>query len=210
MRHAFATIPIALSVACIAFSAVPVGIESEVKLANKLSTRDEHLQPFTPEIFVDIRPYDCVASFHEEHTFSPEQHWCLIEVGDAYEVQVWTERSQLGQSDVPVPKTSKPIASELAQRIRQLWLRSVLQARYSPAPSTVTDATVVTFTVRRYAAEERLYAMTLSPISDHPPRWLADLGQAIFIAAMQDGLDSTSLSREVQRVTRKVEAFYRR
>ena len=214
---------LALILAKVAGAAVPTSAADEGKLMRSPDREPKHLQPRGNN--PPFGNYDCIAEFGALHAFPPSEHWCILQRDGGYVVRAWK-----GNSNIPPapdnPDTAenearpqlyprewsiveRPVSADLAQAIRQLWMHAILEARYPLAHHSGLDGTTFAFTVQRYAVPELLTAETWSPIGDHPPTWLMELGLNIYKAAEAGNITDAKLKPEVAGVTRRVERYYR-
>jgi hypothetical protein len=215
----------ALVHASLAAAAIPTNAEEEVKQANRRPSGPEHLEPQGSRVFLR---HGCVVEFEAAYSlgsFPPEAHWCLIEKGSGYTIRSWkgfvgrpgfpdNPATPIDESDKGVPYTeqdvlSRDIPAALAENIRQLWFRAILESRYPPTNFIGYDGATYTFTVRRFAFGEYLAASVWSPELDRPPRWMVDLGMKLYETASINLPFGDQIAREVSATKRKVEAFYK-
>ena len=125
-----------------------------------------------------------VAAFVEAPSlpdFGDHVCWIISESENKYFLKCYTLNSPESTPYWSLPKADSitEIPKDIVILIRDIWMTSMFEVRYSKRRIMGCDGVNYTFSV--YTNDTRtMHGMTWSPGGDLPPRWMVELGKDIF------------------------------
>jgi hypothetical protein len=167
---------------------------------------EDYFKPFPGQI-------SCVVRFDAYPSFEKQEHWCI----DGRYLLSWTtlRDDPVVNDDVEgrLTNTSRHrdrrkvyLPRGLALEIQQLWLALLLDARVSASPPGGLDGTNYVFGA--VLGSQRFRGDTWSYEEDLPPKWTAELGNAIVVFSRASDRSYSELRTKLRIARSKIYSYY--